>query len=279
MPRKINIYKYQNYRELLIALIEQRKKDKKTFSYRWFSQRAGLSSPNFLNLVVKGKRHLSTNSLEKVIEIFQLTKEEGDFFRHLVFFNKAKTLSEKEHFAEQLIRLKKFQNEYPLSKDQFEYYSKWYHIPIRELLNLKNAPHSSEEVSQMLIPSISKEEAKEALEKLSALNLIEKQGDRWIVRQENISTGHKFSNYGVVQFHKKMLTLASESLDKFNSQDREVSSVTIGLSEETFKKIKKMIEDFRSQLIIAAQEDANKERIYQINFQLFPLSKNKDKIK
>lgn len=277
MVARINVFQFQDYRQLLFALIEQRKKDRKPFSYRWFSQRAGLKSPNFLNLVVKGKRHLSAESLEKVVEIFQLNKDEGHFFRNLVHFNKAKTLSEKEHFARQLLQIKKFQNEYPLSKEQFEYYSKWYHIPIRELLMLKDSPQTEEEIHGLLFPSVSRPEIQEALEKLEALQLIEKKKDRWRVRQESVSTGHRFSNFGVVQYHKKMLGLAAESLDRFPAQEREISSVSIGLSEETAQKIKKMIEEFRSQLMAVAEEDKNKERVYQINFQLFPLSKRNAK--
>jgi len=279
MKSKVNVFQFQDYRQLLIALIEQRKKDKKVFSYRWFSQKAGLTSPNFLNLVVKGKRHLSAESLEKVIEIFQLGKEEGDFFRNLVHFNKAKTLSEKEHFASQLIKFKKFLQEYPLSKDQFEYYSKWYNVPVRELLTLKDAPQMADEISQALLPAISKVEAQAALEQLQTLDLIEKKNGKWKTNHESISTGHKFSSYGVVQYHQQMLALAGQSLDRFPGKEREISSVTVGLSAENFERIKKLIEDFRSQLMSIAEEDMNKERVYQIGFQLFPLSASKGSAK
>jgi uncharacterized protein (TIGR02147 family) len=273
MGSKVNIFKFNDYREILKALIKQRKINRQVFSYRWFSKRAGLTSPNFLHLVVKEQRHLSAESIEKVIEIFQLNKEEGDFFRNLVHFNKAKNLSEKEHFAAQLLRSRKFQNEYPLSKDQFEYYSKWYNIPVREVLNLQNPPVGEEEISQCLLPSISISEAREALDKLLALELIEMKDGQYKPTQESISTGHKFASYGVVQYHKKMMSLASEALDRFPGVDREISSVTLGMSKETFLKIKKEIEDFRSRLMEMAENDQNKEAIYQMNFQLFPLSK------
>jgi uncharacterized protein (TIGR02147 family) len=273
MGQKLNIYQFDDYRELIGALISQRRKEKKIFSYRWFSQRAGLSAPNFLNLVVKGKRHLSTDSVEKVIEIFQLNREEAEFFRHLVHFNKAKTLSEKEHFALQLIKLRKFQKEFPLSRDQFDYYAKWQHIPIRETLNLCQPPRTEAEISELLIPGVSCGDVRAALEKLQTLDMIAPDQQGWKVRQESVTTGHKFSSYGVVQFHKKMLALAAESLDRFPSNEREISSVTIGCSQETFARIKKLIEDFRSQLMTIAEEDRNKERIYQIGLQLFPLTR------
>lgn len=273
MRAKVNIFKFNDYRNALKALIEQRKKNRQAFSYRWFADRAGLSSPNFLNLVVKGKRHLSAATTEKVIEIFQLNKEEAIFFRNLVRFNKAKTLPEREQFAAQLIRSKKFLNEYPLSKEQFEYYSEWYNIPIKESLGLSLPPKTIEEISDSLVPKISKTEAQNAINKLIKLDLIEKQSSRYVSKRESVSTGHKFSNYGVVSFHKKMMTLASESLERFPSAEREISSVTIGASRASFEKIKTEIEEFRLRLMAIAEEDQNKEQVYQLNFQLFPLTK------
>jgi uncharacterized protein (TIGR02147 family) len=271
----VSVFQYQSYQELLLALIEQRKQNGKPFSYRWFSARAGLTSPNFLQLVVKGKRHLSGASVEKVIEIFHLKKEEGEFFRALVQFNKAKSLSEKEHYAHQLLRFKQFQKQYPLSKDQFEYYSEWYNIPVREFFALKQRQPSPEEISEALTPSVSLAEIQNSISKLKSLELLIEKNGKLEIGQESLTTGHKFSSYGVVKYHKKMLQLAAESLDRFAAAEREVSSVTIGLSDETFSKIKKMIEDFRSQLIAIAEADQSKERLYQINFQLFPLTKKK----
>ena len=70
-----------------------------------------------------------------------------------------------------------------------------------------------------------------------------------------------------------MMSIAAESLDRFGASEREVSAVTVGLSEETFGKVQKMVEEFRSQIMLLAEEDKSKERVYQINFQVFPLSK------
>lgn len=272
MSTKLNIFRYQDYRKLVKDLIVERKQNKKVFSYRWFSQKAGLTSPNFLNLVVQGKRHLSSESCESVISIFQLTRDEGTFFRNLVQFNKAKTLSEKERYAQQLIGVKKFQDQFPLSKEQFEYYSKWYHVPVRELLTLRDSPQSANGIARQLTPPIADEEAARAIQQLLDLSMIHKVQKQWKVKQESVTTGHTFSSFGVVQFHKKMLALAAESLDRFPAREREVSAVTIGMSEKTFEKAKVMIEEFRSQLMAMAEADQTKDRLYQINFQLFPLS-------
>lgn len=269
------MFQYESYQELLKAMIAQRKQNGRTFSYRWFSKQAGLSSPNFLHLVVNGQRHLSGASVEKVIKIFHLKKEEADFFRVLVLFNKAKNLSEKEHYAHQLLCFKQFQKQYPLSLDQFEIYSDWYNIPIREYFTLSHRSQAVDSISEVLTPTVTKTEIQNSITKLKSLGLLLEKNGHIEVTQESITTGHKFSSYGVVNFHKKMLQLATDSLDRFPSAEREVSSVTIGLSDNTFLKIKKMIEDFRSQLMAIAEADQQKERLYQINFQLFPMTKKK----
>lgn len=274
---KFNIFQYEDYREILLTLIQNRKKQGLPFSYRWFSQRAGFTSPNILNLVVKGKRHLSMESADRVIEIFHLKKDEALFFKKLIEFQKAKSLSEKELYARELIQIKKYQNQFPLSKEQMEYYSEWYNIPIRELFTLVDAPNSAEEISARLIPGISKVEADRALSKLLNLGFIQKAGSKIRLQTESLTTGSKFANFGVVSFHKKMMQLASEALDRFRAEEREISSVSIGLSQEKFEMAKKMIEDLRDQLMLLSEEDKNKNVIYQINFQLFPISKKKDK--
>lgn len=274
--KKLNVFEYHDYRKLLLGLIQERKRLKKTFSYRWFSQRAGFNSPNILNLVVKGKRHLSLESAEKVIEIFNLKKEEGIYFKNLLQFEKAKTLSEKEYFAKEIIKLKKYQNQFPLSAIQLDYYEQWFNIPVRELFSLINPPQDSLAISECLIPSVSPSEIDHSLDALKKLGLIVSTQQGFNQAQSSITTGNKFANYSVVGFHKKMMQLGSEALDRFSSSEREISSVTIGLSEEKFKVIQKMIEDFRNQLMLISEEDSQKERVYQLNFQLFPLTRKRD---
>lgn len=277
MKSTFNVFQYQDYRKLLQDLIADRKKQKKTFSYRWFSQRAGFTSPNILNLVVKGKRHLSSESADKVIEIFGLKKEDARYFKCLVQFQKAKTLSEKEYFARELIRFKKYQNQNPLSSEEMAYYSDWFNIPIRELYSLNEPPQSVANIAERLVPAVSPKEVEGAIKTLLKLGLLKEEGQNLILTQPSVTTGSKFSSYGVVSFHKKMMQLGIEALDRFPAAEREISSVSIGLSPSKFRQVKKLIEEFRDQLMLISEEDIEKNNVYQLNFQLFPLSKVEDK--
>lgn len=272
---QINLFSYKDYRDFLADKISERKQLKLNASYRWLSARAGFTSPNFLHLVITKKRHLSGDSIERVAELFDLTKEQVRYFRSLVHFNKAKTPSEKEHYAAEILSNGSFNKAYPLSRDQFEYYSQWYHIPIREMLTLKDSENTAQEIANAMIPGVSKMEVDQALSVLQRMGLIQKSGDTYKANEQNVETGENFSNYGVVAYHKKMIQLGAEALDRFPSSEREISSVTIGLSENNFQKVKEMIVEFRSKLMSISNEDQNRDQIYQYNFQVFPLSRRK----
>src|SRR6478609_3677893 len=55
----VHIFSYLDYRHFLRDLYAQKKASERGFSHRAFSKRAGLSSTNYLHLVMQGKRNLS----------------------------------------------------------------------------------------------------------------------------------------------------------------------------------------------------------------------------
>ena len=54
-----NIFEYADYREYLKDYYEHSKDTKDNFSYRYFAQKAGFASSNFLYLIIHGKRNLT----------------------------------------------------------------------------------------------------------------------------------------------------------------------------------------------------------------------------
>jgi uncharacterized protein (TIGR02147 family) len=52
-----------------------------------------------------------------------------------------------------------------------------------------------------------------------------------------------------------------------------MSSTTFGISEETFELFKKKIRDLKAELLELARLDPKPTRAYQLNLNLFPLSR------
>jgi len=269
----ISIFEYDDYRTYLKDLYEHLKKTRTRFSYRSFSSKAGFRSPNILKLVIEGKRNLSAQSIEKFAYALKLRKDEAEFFRILVNLNQARTVAEKRLYAEQLMRFRPFRRIHPITKDQYEYYTQWYNIPIREMLALPAFSEDATWISRALVPPISPRQAKRALDLLLGLGLVARDNDGRLVQKEAfITTGDEVISTSVKGYHREMIQKGSEAMDRFRAQDRDISSVTLALSEKSFKQIKSLIQQFRKELLAIADQEKSPEGVFQINFQLFRLT-------
>lgn len=275
--KKPNIFEYDNYRTYLKDMYTALKTGQRGFSYRYFARMAGFRSPNFLKLVIEGKRNLSAPSIEKFAQVIKLNKEEITFFRNLVLLNQSTTIEEKKFYAEQLIRSRFYRKVHPLKQAQFDYYTNWYSIPVRELVGVTNFQEDPEWISHQLIPPISSAEAKKALEELEQLGLIKRNEEGKLVQTDAfVSTGDEVTSTSVAQFHKEMMQKAGEAITRFPPQERDISSVTLSLSEKNAQQVKELVQRFRKELMAIANQDQKSERVYQVNFQHFPLTKKKE---
>jgi uncharacterized protein (TIGR02147 family) len=278
MTKEVVVFEYDNYRAYLRDLYGFYKKTKPHFSYRYFSQKAGFRSPNFLKLVIEGKRNLSPESIERFTSALKLNKKETEFFRILVHLNQARTIGEKKLYAEKLMQFRSFRYIHPLRQDQYRYYAEWYNIPIRELTILPEFSEDPGWIARSLLPPISPQQAQKALNLLLQLGLLERdESGRLVQADAFISTGDEVTSTSVANYHREMIQKGSEALDRFPGPVRDISSVTMALSESSFQEIKSLIQRFRKELLAIADQDQRPEGVYQINFQLFPLAKRAKK--
>jgi len=217
---------------------EQRKEVDGYFSYRFFSGKAGFRSPNFLKLVIDGKRNLSPDSVEKFVRALKLNRREADFFRILVHLNQARTVDEKRIYVEQIMRFQPVRYIHPLRQEQYEYYSQWYNIAIREAVGLPDFVEDPAWIARKLVPPISPGQARKALDLLLRLGLLRREESGRLVQTDAfITTGDEVTSTSVANYHREMMRKGSEAIDLFPPADRDISSVTMSLSIEKFREI------------------------------------------
>ena len=134
---KPSVFEYEDYRRYLKDAYDASKAAHRSFSFRFFAREAGFTSPNFLKLVMEGKRNLTGESIPKFAKALKLGRQESEFFEALVFFNQAKSPQERTKHYERMTRSRRYREIRALEKEQFEYYSKWYYSAVRELVNLR----------------------------------------------------------------------------------------------------------------------------------------------
>lgn len=267
-----SVFDYDNYREFLRDIYQHFKQTTSHFSYRYFAMRAGFSSPNFLKLVIEGKRNLSQESATKFSYALKLNKSEADFFENLVRFCQSKLPSERVMSAREMLKSRTFKKVHPIRQAELKYYAKWFYIPIRELVGTRGFKEDPTWIAAQFRIQISIEEVRQALIDLEALGLIARDGaGRLNQTHKNISAEDDMICSLVAQYHRDMIQMAKESIDLIHHLEREISGTCIVCTAETVDRIKKMIREFRKEILSVADDAADGALVYQMNFQLFPL--------
>ena len=266
------IYSHLDYRQFLRDRFRQLKKSSKA-THRSLSKKAWFSSPIFLKLVIEGERNLSERSIGHVATAFDLDEREAEFFAALVRFNQAKGLEEKEALYQELKLRRPNLSLQRLEHSQFDYLKDWHTVAIREMVALKGFREDAEWIAERLGGRVSPAQVKKSLKLLGRLGLLSRDAEgRLIAKQAALSSGDEVSSLAAYQFHQGMLEQAKRSLRETPAEKRDISSVTLAVSEATLKKVKRKIQAFRKEILAMSEGDGKAEAIYQMNIQLFNLS-------
>jgi uncharacterized protein (TIGR02147 family) len=273
----VNIFEYLDYRKLLKDLYEERKSQNPAFSYRFICMRAGLSSPGFLTKIMQGGVNVSTKTALDLARVLKMNRQETRYFELLVQYCQAKTHEEQRFYFEQLLAARQGRARV-LEPAQYELFSRWYYVAIRELLDYYPFTGDYAELAAKLNPPVKPAEARKAIETLESLGLIARGPDGNYVRTDAVvSTGEQWKSIAVRNFQAETADLAKRALQSTDSADRDISTLTLSISGPTLEAMKDRIRQMRRELLEMARADQHADRVCQMNVYLFPLTSTPSK--
>ncbi len=126
-------------------------------------------------------------------------------------------------------------------------------------------------LSKKMSPSIRKEEAKQAIDRLLTLGLIKKQlGGFYRPTSEIIIKDSKIRYLHMANFMRAHIELGMEAFDRFPKEIRDLSVMTISISPEVVPKIKEELKVFRRKILDLVDQNKKPSIVSQCNIQLFP---------
>jgi uncharacterized protein (TIGR02147 family) len=267
-----SIYEFKDYRLFLQEIIQNKRNDNPKLSYRIISKKIGFSSPNFILLVMQGKRNLSPVSIERLGKFLELNKTEKNYFKNLVLMNQAANFEDKLEFSKKLLSSKLVSEKKHITPELLSYYSSWLNIVVREMTLLANFESDPAWLTDRLNHTVTKKEIEAALETLLKLGLIQKNANKYVATDKDIRAPSELRSDFIRAFHLEMILKASKSLTDIDTSLRDITSVTVPITLDMIPDLKKRIEEFRSS-ITEAVKSAQPTEVYQLNIQLFPLTK------
>ena len=272
----LDVFGYLDYRKLLTDFYQTKKAEKRGFSFRAFSRRAGLRSPNHLKRVMDGQRNLTPDSTSRYVTAMGLDGERAEYFAQLVRFNQARTHAERQRSYERMRAFRGYQRAQTVDDHFAEYHSSWYVPVIREMALRRDFCADAHWIAPRLRPAIEVAEAKRALKVLAELGLLVVDDEGGAAHNQTVlTTGEQTRGLHMRLYHGAVLKRAEASMELVPADERYLSALTFCVSPGGFERIRARVQQFRQELVGILAEESDGDEVLHLGIQLFPMSTRK----
>ena len=273
----MNIYKYDDYRLYLKERYEQKLSDDPSYSYRKFAKDARFTNPGFLNDVIKGRRKLSHDAADKMVNVFSLSPAEAEFFRLLVEYNQAKKPQLRQEIYHQIVFRRNRSLFTRLNPAISKYYQDYRYPLIRSAIMATDFRGDYEDLGRFVVPPLPASMVKKYVRDLCDWGIVIQDTDgKYSVTDRFVEPPATLKSL-VKQINREWIIQALEPLMKQPADKRHISTMLLSVSGEAKKKISDKIEEFREEIWKIVKDDPETpDRIMQLNIQYFPKSRENE---
>lgn len=267
----INIYGYVDYRKYLLDYIAAKKLQNEKYSCRMLSIRLGISAATLVR-ILNGKRNLSKTLLPAFIDYLKLPQDAAGYFSLMVQLAQVKDINEKNKIYQDILdhrsrRIKK------MNQKHHSLFEKWHLLALREIIDIKGTVDNYNSIAEHLRPSVSIKEIKKDLQMLKSRGIVADDGNgRLYATDKLLSTGENWENMVIQKYQSDMIKLANNALLSYPKGERDISTMTVGFCPDDIIKVKEILKRTRQEIMALAEDAKDREYVYQINMQVFPLS-------
>jgi transcriptional regulator with XRE-family HTH domain len=242
-----------NFRLWLQRQFTERCKRNPRYSLRAFAKALHLDASS-LSQILSGKRPISKKGIQTICKRLSATPADLKAFGLL-------ESSPSTH-----------PDYYQVSLDEFTAISDWYHYAILELTFISGFRPDPIWIARQL--SITKEEAKAAIERLKRLGLLLEE-NKSLVKSARFHTNQSAVNTSSAhrELQRQLIHKALIAVDECQPEEKDITSITMAIDETKLDQARKLIQRFRRDLC-ALLEDGNQTRVYNFTLQLYPVSKS-----
>lgn len=263
---------------------ESTKRSLRPYNYAIFSAAADIKSPNYLKMIIEGKRNLSMDMVAKFAKACGLNKAQSDEFKLLVTFNQAEDPADRNYALKQLseYRVQQKLKHGEFDRKVFEKVPNWIGWIIYALVDQEGVAFETAKLKELLRGKASESEIDQALKNLLVSGELQKDPETGVIAKGKASEApEEIPSALIRQLQMQLMYLGLESLYQDTPSEREFGSLTLSLTQSEFEDLKFKLRQMRKALHkenSIARMNSKGERVYQLNLQLFPVSNASKKL-
>lgn len=266
------IFEYLDYRAYLKDVYEERKSESPFYSYRVMAESFGLFPSNVFR-ILHGDAHLPARCQSRALEVLGLTGRSAEYFQLLIAYGREKSERARTAILEKALALRDVSRR-PLEERELEYFEHWWTSVVRALLELTDGRAEPVELGASLVPAVDATEVRASLDLLKELGFVKRASSgRLLPAEPHLTAGGEAKARAVHGFQRQILSLASESLGRFPTAERDVSTLTISVDERSFGEIRELVRECRRQIQKRVEETRAPDRVMHLAMAFFPAAR------
>ena len=271
------ITQFDDYRTYLAAMYQFRRSEDGTYTYQEFSRRAGYASPNYLRLVIDGKRNLTARAVPRFAKALALTHDETGTLMAMAL-GRVDLLGAQGLFPKDAAMEGEAPERRPVAAHDIELLSDWYCPVIREALALARCDGTAQWLVDHIWPPLSVAQVRAALVQLTAAGLVEElsggrysaaDGD-WLVDVPGASPAWRFA--------LRVLDVTLTAIESLPTHTRRAITVAGALSAPAFAELDKRVDRLHSDVtaILERTQNAATARVYLLSVSILAATRSPD---
>jgi len=269
------IYAYTDYREFLKDALAAKRSRNASFSIRSMAARLGMGSGT-LSRILGGARNIGPALLPAITSFLGLRTREAEYFALLVKFSRTANPGKKRRYYEEMLGMRG-ETRRKIPQGHYQVFEHWHCLALHQLLRIVTDCSDPEKLGALLSPAVSAAKTRKAIELLLRNELIRhNQRGGYSPVDASLTTGETWRGVAIHGFQRTAARMAALALDTFPKEQRDYSTLTVSLSQESFAAAREILRKARQDLLALDEKESAPRRVYQMNFQLFPLSRVAD---
>lgn len=263
----------------------QTRKDLRPYTYAHFSAAADIKSPNYLKMIIDGKRNLSIDMVGKFAKALGLNREGADELKLLVIYNQSEDPADRNYALKALseFRVKHKLKVGEIDRKIWDKIPNWVTWMIYAMVDMEGVKWDVASIRNILKNKASESEVQQALDVLIQSGELVKEPTTGALKRvrAGLENSDDIPVALVRKLQSQLMYLGLESLYQDAATEREFGTLTMCLTEKEFEEIKFKLRQMRKQLHkdnSISRMSSKGQQIYQLNIQLYPVTKKSSEI-
>jgi uncharacterized protein (TIGR02147 family) len=274
---------YTDFRIYLKDVFEYRRRTESTgiraYSYSTFSAAADIKSPNYLKLIIEGRRNLSEDMITRFARALRLNRADAEEFRALVRYGQASETIDRNQFLRDLsdLRAQRAFDAGQINQASWDKVPGWIGWVLYAMSDQANVNFDPQTLQKLFRVKANAEDIRGSLQRLLDSGDLARMADSGEVvkGRDLIESPQDLPVPLIRKLQAELIYLGIESLFRDSPKDREFGAMTVAMTEDEFQQVRFELRQMRKRLqkdISVKRRDSKGERVYQLNVQLFPVT-------